>query len=76
MNDCRNETGLQGDHHPVRPQSMRTDLEIAAIVLAVAGSTFTACAFAMTTLLASYAIRTLCAGCLSGLRGDRNRTHI
>ena len=77
MNDSRDdETVLRANHHPVRPQSVRMDLEIAAIVLAVAGSTFTACALAVTTLLASYTIRALCAGCLCGLRGDRARTHV
>jgi hypothetical protein len=68
----RDEIVPQVDRHPAGPHGMRTDLEMAAIVLAVAGSTFSACVLAVTALLASYVIRTLCAGCLGGLRGPRS----
>lgn len=68
MNDFGHETAARVDHRPVRPHGMRTDLEVAAMVLAAASSTFTACALALTTLLASYVIRTLRTGRPGGLR--------
>ncbi|MGN9788117.1 hypothetical protein ACTMTF_42345 [Nonomuraea sp. ZG12] len=68
MKDTRNETVQRVDHHPDLARGMRTDLEIAVIVLTITGSTLTACVLAATTLLASYVLRTLGAGFL-----DRHR---
>ncbi|WP_149258447.1 hypothetical protein [Actinomadura sp. K4S16] len=52
------------------PQGVRMDVEIAAIVLAVAGSTVTASALAAIVFLVSCLIRTLCAGRLRVFRGS------
>jgi hypothetical protein len=72
MNDSRGDTVTRMNDHFSRSRgSVRTDLEIAAIVLTITGSTLTACALAMATLLASYAARTFCAARLGGLRKTR-----